>query len=245
MKNPAMEEERRKFKSLNGRDKVRYIWDYYKLPIAVFLILAYIVGYNIYGKVTHKDVVLYTGLVNVTAGDDLLNDLDGGFLTDTGTDTAKNRMQLYTGLYLTADENSPYYEYVYASRVKILATIDGEQLDVVLMDREAFDAFAQEGYLINMEDFLTAHLSGYGKLETLRSALTTGTAVLEDNATDVRLDPSVEYQAVTEDFPMALELSQAPVIRRAGFNGSVYLGVIANTPRPETAAEYIRYLFED
>ena len=88
MKNPVMEEERRKFKSLNARGKVRYIWDYYKLPIAVFLILAYIVGYNIYGKATHKDVVLYTGLVNVTAGGDLLNDLDGGFLTDTGTDAA-------------------------------------------------------------------------------------------------------------------------------------------------------------
>ncbi len=245
MKNPAMEEERRKFSSLSGRARARYIWDYYKLPIVVFLILAYIVGYNIYGKATHRDAILYAGLVNVTAGGDLLNDLNSGFLTAFGTDTSKNRLQLYTGLYLTADEENPYYEFVYASRVKILATIDGEQLDVVLMDQEAFDAFAREGYLINMDDFLTAHLSGCEKLETLRSALTTGTAVLEDNATDVRLDPSVEYRVVTEDYPMALELSQAPVIRRAGFNGSVYLGVIANTPRAETAAAYIRYLFED
>ncbi len=244
MKNPVVEEEQRKFRSLGGRAKVRYIWDYYKLPIAVFLILAYIVGYNIYGRATHKDTVLYTGLVNVAAGDNLLSDLDSGFLTYTGADASKNRMRLYTNLYLTADENSPYFEYTYATRVKLLATIDGEQLDVVLMDQEAFDAFAREGYLINMETFLAEHLSGYEKTETLRAALTTGTAVLEDNATDVQLNPSVEYHAVTEDFPMALELSQSPVIRRAGFNGSVYLGIIANTPRAETAAAYIRYLYE-
>ena len=245
MNHPVMDEERRKFRTLNGRARVRYIWDYYKLPIAVFLILAYIVGYNIYGRLTHKDVILYAGLVNVAAGDDLMSELDSGFLTWNGTDASKNMLRLYTGLYLTADEDDPNFEYVYASRVKILATIDGEQLDLVLMDREAFDAFASEGYLLNMEDFLNEQLSDYENFETLRAALTTNTAVLEDNATEVRLDPSVEYYAVTEDYPMALELSQSPVIRRAGFNGSVYLGIIGNTPRPETSASYIRYLFEE
>ena len=149
-------------------------------------------------------------------------------------------MQLYTGLYLTDDETNPYHEYTYASRMKILASIDGKQLDVVLMNKEAFDAFSQNGYLCDLEELLSSEdVDLYNRL---KPHLVTNTVILEDNSTDLQLDPSITYQAVTEEHPFGLDLSQTSMISDAGFSDIVYLGIIANSPRAEEAIDYVRYL---
>lgn len=140
-------------RTLHGTKKLQYIWDYYKLPLVILGIFLYIIGYVVYGHITHKDTVLYTALVNVTAGEDLSNGLSSGFLDAHNINASDNKLELYTGLYLTTDETNEYHEYTYASRMKIQAAIDGELMDVVLMNKEAFDAFSQSGYLYNLEEF--------------------------------------------------------------------------------------------
>ena len=91
--------ELEKLKTLHGPQKIRYIWDYYKLPIVVLCILLYILGYSLYGHFTHKEKILYTALVNVSASDSLTEQLSTGFLDSLDQDTSKTTMQLYTGLY--------------------------------------------------------------------------------------------------------------------------------------------------
>ena len=232
--------ELEKLKTLHGPQKIRYIWDYYKLPIVVLCILLYIIGYSLYGHFTHKEKILYTALVNVSASDSLTEQLSTGFLDSLDQDTSKTTMQLYTGLYLTDDETNPYHEYTYASRMKILASIDGKQLDVVLMNKEAFDAFSQNGYLCDLEELLSSEdVDLYNRL---KPHLVTNTVILEDNSTDLQLDPSITYQAVTEEHPFGLDLSQTSMISDAGFSDIVYLGIIANSPRTEEAIDYVRYL---
>ena len=140
--NPASFLRDENLRTLHGRKKVQYIWDYYKLPLAVLCIVLYAAGYMLYGRITHKDTVLYTALVNVAAGEDLTQELTGDFLDYLNLNPSKNELELYTGLYLTDDETNQYHEYTYASRMKIQAAIDGELMDVVLMNREAFDAFS-------------------------------------------------------------------------------------------------------
>ena len=232
--------ELEKLKTLHGPQKIRYIWDYYKLPIVVLCILLYILGYSLYGHFTHKETILYTALVNVSASDSLTEQLSTGFLDSLDQDTSKTTMQLYTGLYLTDDETNPYHEYTYASRMKILASIDGKQLDVVLMNKEAFDAFSQNGYLCDLEELLSSEdVDLYNRL---KPHLVTNTVILEDNSTDLQLDPSITYQAVTEEHPFGLDLSQTSMISDAGFSDIVYLGIIANSPRTAEAIDYVRYL---
>ena len=69
--------------------------------------------------------------------------------------------------------------------------------------------------------------------------------ILEDNADDLALDDSIEYSAVTREALFGLDLSQIPLIRRAGFEDTVYLGIIANSPRLDTVMEYLRYLIRE
>ena len=232
--------EMEKLKNLHGLKKVQYIWDYYKLPMVVLCIFLYIIAYFLYRHFAHKETVLYTALVNVSASESLTAQLSTDFLDYLEKDTSQNTMQLYTGLYLTDDETNPYHEYTYASRMKILAAIDGEQLDVVLMNKEAFDAFSQNGYLCDLLELLSDIDTVL--LNEWKPYLVTNTIILEDNSVDLQFDPSIPYQAVTEEHPVGLDMSQSGLIGEAMFDDTVYLGIIANSPRKETAIDYIKYL---
>ena len=139
---------------LHGKQKIQYIWDYYKLPIVICLIFLYIISYTVHGYFTKKETLLYTGLVNVSASSQLTDELSCGFLDSLNTNTFKTELKLYTGLYLTDNPDDSNHEYTYASRIKTVASIADERLDVVLMNKEAFDAFSQNGYLCNIEELL-------------------------------------------------------------------------------------------
>lgn len=241
-RNRKKSQEQETFKALDGRQKLQYIWDYYKLPLAVLCIFLYIIGYSLYGHFTHKETLLCTALVNVSAGEALTEQLNTDFLDFTGADRKKEQLELYTGLYLTDDENSPYHEYTYASRMKILAAINNKELDVVLMNKEAFDSFSQNGYLCNLEELLAAEDTAL--YNQLKPYLITNTIILEDNSVDTVLDPSVAYEAVTEEYPVGLDLSQTGRVSKAGFDDAVYLGIVSNSLRKDAAVNYIRYLTE-
>lgn len=226
-------------KHLHGKQKIQYIWDYYKLPIVICLIFLYIIGYMVYGHISRKETLLYTGIVNVSTGKQLTGKLSSGFINYTNA--SRKDLKLYTGLYLTDAPDDPNHEYTYASRIKIVASIDDEKLDVVIMNKEAFDAFSQNGYLSNMEELLLDMDSG--NFTDLKPYLVTNTVILEDNADDMLLDESLSYEAVTEEYPAGLLISQKGLFKEAGFEDDVYLGVIKNSPRTDMAAEYINYLY--
>ncbi len=225
-------------KRLYGKQKIQYIWDYYKLPIVICLILLYIITYTLHGHFSKKEILLYTGLVNVSAGEQLTARLSGGFIDSVDDDASKSDMRLYSGLYLTDNLDDPNHEYVYASRIKITASIDDEHLDVVIMNKEAFDAFSQNGYLYNMEELFRDSDS----LAELEPYFVTNTVILKDNTDDMLLDRSLSYQAVTEEYSTGLLVSEKGLFKNAGFSEDVYLGVIKNSPRMDMAAEYIKYL---
>ena len=232
--------------NLRGKAKLQfflqYLWDYYKLPLAAAAIALYIALYAVYGHFTHKDTALYAALVNVAVGETLTEELSSRFLTAQNLNTNANTFRLYSGLYLTDDENSIYHEYTYASRLKILASIDAEQLDVALMDKEAFDAFSQNGYLSDIDELLAEEVPALH--QQLAPYFVTNTVILEDNSEDLLLDSSAVYHAETEDYPMRLDLSASPLIQKGGFQETVYLGIIKNSPRMHTVFDYLEYLFK-
>ena len=56
------------------------------------------------------------------------------------------------------------------------------------------------------------------------------------------LGEAEEEQRVTERVFNALDVAGLPLFQNAGFDGELYLGVIGNSPRPETAAAYLRFV---
>ena len=132
--------------------KLQFIWDYYKLPLAVAAICIIVSGSILHRHLTAKEPLLYLASVNVVTGDDLTKDLTEGFVHNMGADPAKTEVVYYPGLYLTEDVRNQNYQYSKASELKILGAIEARRLDVVLADRKAYEAFVEQGYLLDLAD---------------------------------------------------------------------------------------------
>lgn len=228
---------------LHGKKKLQHIWAYYKLHLVILGIFLYVIAYSLYGHFTYKETVLSAAFVNVSVGEELQTKLDADFLGSLNLRASKNKLDMYTGLYLTDDEMNEYHEYTYASRMKILASIGGESLDVAFMNKEAFDAFSQNGYLCDLEELLPQENPAL--YERMKPYLTDNIVILEDNSIDMVLDSSIDYEAATEQHLFGVDLSQAPPIRQAGFAEPVYWGIIANSPHKDMALTYLQYLFSE
>lgn len=222
------------FRQMNARQKLDYIFAYYKLPIVLGVIAIVILGSALHRQLTKKEAVLYTAFINVSVGESLEDALTTQFLTRSGADPRRAEIYLYRDLYLSDDASFVNHEYAYASRLKLLGAINAKRLDLVLMNREGYDILSQNGYLLALdvwpEEPLHSELTPY---------LCENTVILEDNAIEYNLNEAESYQAVTETVVNALDVTDLPAFRSAGFPDKVYLGVLANSPRLDWARRYL------
>ena len=227
------------FRKMSLRGKADYIITYYRLPIVVGLVLLYFVCSTVYRQVTKKEAVLYTALLNISIGNDFESQLNEGFISAIGVEPKKAEVYLYKGLYMTDNPSAENHEYWYASKLKLMAAIEAKQLDVVLMNKEAYDVCSQDGYLLDLSGLLSQDDPLFRFLEP---HLTANTVVLEDNSIEYALNEAHRYYAVTEEVINGIDVSGFPIFQEAGFPDSVYLGVIANCPRFPAVIQYIKYL---
>ena len=214
--------------------KIQYIWDYYKVPLFTAALFLYIIGYIIWRYATKEEICLYAASVNTQATE------EGAALLEAfpkssffSPETEPGVVSLAANLFLTADPSSEYHEYVYASRLKILASINAQKLDLVIADREAMEAFASEGFLLDLTEVFADDAS-------LSKRLREETVVLEDNHIDALLDDEVAYEAVTESHLTAIDVSDLTAFSSG--SGEVLIGIIANSPRQEEAVAFVRFL---
>lgn len=204
-------------KTLSGKQKIQYIWDYYRFRIIVCIMIICAVGFYIYTLCTEKETLLCAALVNVSVSEEFTEHLSDDFVGYMKESTSKMEMPLYTKLYLTDNKSDQNYQYAYASRVKILASIDDEALDVVLMSKQAFDIFAENGYLCDLQELF----QDYDALKEFEPYLVAG------------------------EHPMGLDMSQKGFFKQIGYEHTVYAGIITTSPRIDTAVEYIKYLYSE
>ena len=217
--------------------RLDHIFEYYKFPLVLILIAVVALGSVLYYRLTRKEALLFVACANVTVGDALEGALGEGFTRAIGENPGKREVRLYRNLYLSMDASVQNHEYAYASRLKLLAAMSSGQLDVVLMNREAYDIMSAGGYLLPLEDQLSAELS-----QRLEGRLTENTVILEDNDIEHTLDESVPYRAETREVVNGILISSFPLLARADFSGDVYLGVIGNSARMDAVVQYIDYL---
>ena len=146
----------------------------------------------------------------------------------------------YEDLYLTDDADTLSHEYAYASRMKVLGAVNAGKLDVVFTNREGYDLLSRAGYLLDLGELLREN--DPQSAQRLEPLLTENAVVISDNSLEVLLNEAEAADTVTENARNGLPLSGFPLFREAGFDGEVYLAVIANSSRRDSVTSYIRYL---
>lgn len=230
-------ENREALSQMNLAQRLDHIFEYYKFPLVLILIAVVALGSVLYYRLTRKEALLYVAYANISVGDTLDNALSEGYARAIGENPRKSEVKLYRGLYLSQDATVQNHEYAYASQLKVMAAMANSQLDVVLMNREAYDILSAGGYLLALEGFLDGRLD-----KRVSDHLIENTVILEDNDIEHRLDESVPYRAETDEVANAILVSDFALFDSAGFSGDVYLGVVGNSPRIDAVVQYIDYL---
>ena len=224
------------FRRMNAAEKAEYIFAYYKLPIILLALLLYVLSYGTYRAVNRKEVLLYVGFCNVAVGDDLGKILTEEFVADTGRSPRKQEVCVYADLYLSKDPAPENREYAYASRLKVQGAIHAKQLDIVLMNREAYDLLSEIGYLMELTP---AVLPADAEIQGL---LTENKVVLEDNELALLLGEEEEYRENAVYQVNGINLSRTPLMQGANLTDTVFLGVMPNSPRLDAVTEYLAWL---
>ncbi len=231
------------FREMDLPQKADYILTYYKIPI-IAVILAVIALFSfVHRQLTKKETLLYAGFINVSIGEDLGAALDGEYFREAGIDPKKNEIIRYEALYLSDDADTLNHQYAYASKTKITAAIADKTLDLVFMNREGYDILSRAGYLLELEPLIQENDPAlYG---TASPYLTQNEVITEDNSIEYTLNEASELVINTEFQTNALSVGGLPVFSSAGFNGDVFIGVIANTPRTQNVTAYLRWLLRE
>ena len=228
------------FKKMTFQQKIDYIIAYYKFPVITAIIAAAVLISTAVEKANRKQPVLYTAFANVGIGETLLDHLTDEYLL-FARKTSKQGVSVYLDLYISDDASSENHQYAYASKLKVLGAVTSRQLDVVFMNREAYDLFSSSGFLCNLDDLYKEDTQLYSKISDL---IVSNTVILDDNSIEYDLGEAEEYTAETTEIPNGLDLSTAPCLASAGFPDTVYLGVIGNSTHMDEARSFTGYLFE-
>lgn len=205
---------RETLRGMDRRQRITYLWDYYKWFFILLIIAGGILIYSLTTVLTRKKTVLSVALVNVQADDSILDSLTDQFLQMEPEDFSGGTVKYERNLLISADpedstqdgstgsvtdsgasytasgtDGGASYEYSYASQMKLLAMITDKKLDVVIMDQHTRDIFQRQDYLSE-----------------------------------------------------CVSLGGTSLYRKAGFSEPVYAGIIRNTQRPESAEKYLDML---
>ena len=228
------------FQAMSPQKKLDHIYTYYKWLVLLGLIALIALGSVLHRQLTKKEPVLCLALANVAVGEDLENKLTDGFLRFLGADAKKQEVYLYRDLYLSDNADTLNHEYAYASRMKLMGAVSAGKLDLVLMNREAYDLLSRSGYLLELSPALfTENAALYAQLLPI---LSSNEVVLSNNSIEYQLGEAETLEVETETVRNALDVSSLPVFARAGFPDTVYIGVIANSGRLANCIEFVSYV---
>lgn len=224
---------------MNFSQKVDYILTYYRLPLFTACVALAVLASTIYRNVTAKEPVVYLAYTNVVFGDDLYTQLTDGFISSAGYDPKKTEVLAYKDLYIDEDPASENHQFVYASKMKILGAISAKQMDIALMNDNAYDQLSSSGLLLKLDVLKETDPQLYAQLEPY---FLTNTVILSDNSVEYNLNEASVYEAETTEETNGIDVSSFPVFRDAGIDGRLSLGIIANSTHIGNIAAYLGYL---
>ena len=225
------------FKKMTASQKLGYIFDYYKFPIIIAILVVVFVVSTARRMAAQKEPILYLGAVNVSWSDDMEAVFTEDFVRDRALDPNKNEVYVYYDLNLSDDASANSNGYSYASNMKLMAAAYGDQLDILLMNREAYDLLSRSAYLADLSGLLDPELA-----EAVSDQLTYNDVIVEDNSLEALPDEDGEALIVTERSMNGILITELRALQGAGFDEDVYLGVGAGIARPDMVKAYIQYL---
>lgn len=146
-------EERERLKGLSFKKKLEYIWDYYKMELGILLVVLVIIGLSVQVmKGSGKTTVLSAALINVekVSGGETL-EFSREFSDDLELDEKKEDISFDDSYVMNMQSDDIMTT---ACQTKLIAAIQAETLDVMLMPEDVYQHYLKAGAYLNLEEVL-------------------------------------------------------------------------------------------
>ena len=203
---------------LQGKDKIEFLWDYYKLPIislACVLVIAVLVLLSGTG---HRDVAMYAVLVNT----DRLDEAPDPAILETlleqgGMELRGKRIDVSVDLYLGQD----YDQLNDGQTIQVLAALFGIRgLDFFAADEPVFRSYAEQDAFVDL-------------------SLLIEPALLEGHSGDLYYYENSEGRQILG----GVILHAGSPLHRAGYyHGDIVVGAAASAQNLEAAVLFLKQL---
>ncbi len=219
----SLQEEKKKLKNMSIKDRLWYIWEYYKIPIlSIMAALALIgsIGSAMYQN--RFETALSCFILNSRPGSDadlLSSYFDQDFRQYAGLDE-NVKIDVDSSMSLTFDE-SAMSELTYASLAKVTAVISTKDLDIMIGNPETAAHYGSMGGFADLKELLPADV--YDKVKD-RLYMTTNEETGETAATGI-------FIGETDFCDRTGLIMEEPV-----------LSVVSNSTRTDTCLKLIRYI---
>lgn len=214
--------EKQKLKNMSPKDKVWYIWEYYKFHLLALLLgigALWTIGTMIYRQ--SFTTSLSIAVINDNAGGTSSTAVLEAELREALGCTKKQLIEVNEGLSVNFGDES-ISQYGYATLAKISALVASQSLDVVIADQSAIDHYETVSAYQNLEEYLPPQL--YNRVKDC-------------------IYSAKDEQGVLK--PVAISLEDTPLAAKTGIvMNPPYLAVIAGSPHKEAALVMIEYLFQ-
>lgn len=247
--------EREAMKTKPCKDKIEYIFDYYKGPIIAVLLAIIVISYLINTKLTAKEEVLNGILINTNSYgsasyEETLSAISDEFLTSIELDTTKNDITLNTSITIGSSEDSAMNYYNTESQMVVFAQIAAGAVDFMTADVDTLVSFAYRDYFCDLSDVLSdADYAAYEpyflyidgeiieKLEEMHP---------EDAATTEIVYPDcTQPETMEKPIPVLIDMSQSEIIKKIYGTSSekaICFAFTGNMPHPENALKFFKFL---
>lgn len=220
----TLREERSKIKNMNPKDRLWYIWEYYRIPIiiaVVAVVLISSIGSAVYNN--RFETALSCVILNSspTGEDDSVDEYFNQGFRQYISLREDAKIDVDYSMSPTFDESS-MNEFTYAQLAKITAMISSQGLDVMIGKPDTIDHFGEMGGFMDLKELLPADV--YDKMKE-NLYFVTNQETGEKTACGLLIegtDFSKKTGLVIED----------PV-----------LAVMSNSTHTDTSLELIRYVF--
>lgn len=213
--------EREKLKQMTPRDKVWYIWEYYKVHIFIFIglvLLLQLIATILYNQ-TFTSRFSYVVINNQNSMETSFDAFNEEFKQYMGYGK-KDTIEADGSVVIQYGEHVSEMEY--GNMAKISALVAGQSLDAMICDQINIDHYCQLNGFLDLSEVLPADLweqvkplAYYGKNEA------------------------------GESIPCAIELGGTSFMEKTGVQlDPCYFGIITNTARIDTAISWLRFVLD-
>lgn len=213
--------EKEKLQDLSPKERVAYIWEYYRFhALGVVLALA-IIFYIVYEIATpDAETQFYAALINNSIDIEVINEVSKEFSDVLQLNPETETLMFNTSLYFGNDIE---YNVSNATSRQVLGTyIAAQEVDVIIAPESEFENYAYYGYFDRISSQLPTDL--YTKLSDY--------FYFSDMEDDLEKNVYGIYLADTELFA-----------NHAVNTDPYILGIVANSEHKGNSIEFIRYLF--